>query len=243
MSIEFTKSNLDSSLIELAKEFRKLSKKSTPAEIVLIGGASILANYGFRNSTNDMDALISASSVMKEAINHAGDKLGLPNGWLNSDFKKTKSYSDRLFEVSVYYKTFSNILTIRTISAEYLIAMKLMSGRQYKFDLSDIIGILLEHQKNNKPLTLEMIKKATTILYGDYSNLPAFSIDFINDVFNNANLEQLYSSTRESENNAKSAVLDFNKANPSVANEDTINAVIEQAKKLRETKSKNGIYS
>ena len=35
-----------------------------PCEIILIGGASILANYGFRDMTYDMDAVILASSVM-----------------------------------------------------------------------------------------------------------------------------------------------------------------------------------
>ena len=45
----FTKENLDSYLKELAKEYRKLNGKTMPAEIILIGGPSVLANYGFRN--------------------------------------------------------------------------------------------------------------------------------------------------------------------------------------------------
>ena len=50
MSVEkgFTKENLDYYLRELAKEFRKRNGKNMPAEIVLVGGAAILANYGFR---------------------------------------------------------------------------------------------------------------------------------------------------------------------------------------------------
>ena len=38
----FTKENLDSYLKELAKEFRKKNGTRMPAEIILIGGASIL---------------------------------------------------------------------------------------------------------------------------------------------------------------------------------------------------------
>lgn len=64
------------------------------------------------------------SMLMKEAINHIGDVFGLPNGWLNTDFMKTKSYSPKLIGCSQYYKTFSNILTVRTIASEYLVAMK-----------------------------------------------------------------------------------------------------------------------
>ena len=55
-------------LKELGKEFRKLNGKKMPAEIVLIGGAAILANYGFRESTYDIDAVILASSAMKDAL-------------------------------------------------------------------------------------------------------------------------------------------------------------------------------
>ena len=44
----FTKENLDQYLKELAKEFRKRNGKSMPAEIILIGGASVVINYGFR---------------------------------------------------------------------------------------------------------------------------------------------------------------------------------------------------
>ncbi|MGN0340876.1 MAG: hypothetical protein ACI4D0_10330 [Lachnospira sp.] len=55
MSVDksFTKENLDSYLKELAKEFRKKNGTRMPAEIILIGGASILINYGFREMTYD----------------------------------------------------------------------------------------------------------------------------------------------------------------------------------------------
>lgn len=145
--ITFTKDNLDAYLKELAKEYRKLGGKSMPAEVVLIGGASVLINYGFREMTTGIDAVIQAASTMKEAINHVGDRNDLPRGWINEDFKNTKSFSPKLLMYSTYYKSFYGVLQVRTIAAEHLIAMKLMSGRQYKNDLSDIIGILAEHKK------------------------------------------------------------------------------------------------
>ena len=86
VDIAFTKDNLDVCLSKLAKEFRKSNGTKLPAEIILIGGAAVLANYGFRDMTYDIDAIIRASSAMKEAINKVGDELGLSNGWLNSDF-------------------------------------------------------------------------------------------------------------------------------------------------------------
>lgn len=150
----FTKENLDFYLKELAKEFRRLNGKHIPAEIILVGGASIVVNYGFRNMTTDIDAKIQASSAMKDAINFVGDKYHLPNGWLNTDFTKTASYSPEIVYASKPYKTIYN-LNIRTISREYLIAMKLRSGRKYKNDLSDIIGILAEHEKRGNPISFQ----------------------------------------------------------------------------------------
>lgn len=111
----FTKENLDNYLKELAKEFRKKNGNKVPAEIILIGGASILINYGFREMTYDIDAIIKSSGVMKDVINAVGDRFGLPVGWLNTDFVKTESYTPRLVEYSKYYKTFSNILQVRTV--------------------------------------------------------------------------------------------------------------------------------
>ena len=142
----FTKENLDYYLSRLAKEYRKRNGTQIRAEIILIGGAAVLTNYGFRDMTYDVDAIIRASSSMKEAINFIGDELGLPNSWLNSDFTKTTSYSPRLLQFSKFYKRFGYVLDVRTVSREYLVAMKLMSGRKYKNDLSDIIGILYEEQ-------------------------------------------------------------------------------------------------
>ncbi len=120
----FTRENLDSYLMELAKEFRKKNGSRMPAEIILMGGASILINYGFREMTYDMDAIIKSSGAMSDAINTVGDRLGLPIGWLNTDFVHTNSYTPRLAEHSKYYKTFANILQIRTVSDEYSLLIK-----------------------------------------------------------------------------------------------------------------------
>lgn len=229
----FTKENLDTYLKELANEFRRLNGVKTPAEIILIGGAAILANYGFRDVTYDVDAVIMASSAMKEAVNNVGNRLGLPNGWLNMDFRNTPSYSDKLPEVSVYYKTFSNVLTIRTVAAEYLIAMKLMSGRRYKNDLSDIAGILWEHQKNGKPITPEAVDHAVITMYGGWEHVPSSSKGFLDAAFSNKDYEALFSLNRYNETQAKNALLEFEEKYPGQLKEDTIDSILEQARKNR----------
>lgn len=217
-----TKENLDTYLKELAKQFRKLNGKAMPAEITLIGGASILINYGFRDSTYDVDALIHASSAMKDAINYVTDTLGLPNGWLNEDFKNTKSYTPRLVNYSKYYRTFSNVLTVRTITGEYLVAMKLMAYRQYKHDISDIVGILREQQNSGDPLTLERIDKAVKDLYDNWDNLPENAKNMIESILANEDMDALYEAYANEEAAAKNALITFEDKYPDVLKEDNL---------------------
>ena len=221
-----TKENLDTYLKEVAKQFRKLNKKAMPAEITLIGGASILVNYGFRDSTYDVDALIQASSAMKDAINYVTDTLGLPNGWLNEDFKNTKSYTPRLVKYSEYYRTFSNIVTIRTITGEYLVAMKLMAYRQYKHDISDIVGILREQQRRGKPLTFEQIDKAVTDLYDGWGNMPENAQALIRNILENDDMDALYEAYATEEAAAKDVLITFEDKYPDVLKEDNLSDIL-----------------
>lgn len=210
----FTRDDLMLYLKELARTFRKLNGKRTPAEVILIGGASILINYGFRDMTTDVDAIIKASSAMKDAANRVGDKFDLPNGWLNSDFMHTDSYSDALNEISEYYCTYSNVLEIRTVTAEYLIAMKLKAGRKYKNDMSDIVGILAEHEKTGNLITMKKIHEAVVKLYGDWSNIPSGSREFIEDLIAKGNYQQLYDSVRSEEKLVQKELINFEESYP-----------------------------
>ncbi len=229
----FTKENLDTYLKELAKEFRRLNGKRVPAEIVLVGGAAILTNYGFRDMTTDIDAIIHATSSMKDAINHVGDKFDLPNGWLNADFMHTGSYSPKLDEFSVYYKSFYGVLSVRTIAAEYLIAMKLRSGRKYKNDLSDVIGILAEHKKKGEPITFEKIDAAVENLYGGWDSFPKDSKSFIEDALKNGDFENIYSSVKNDEIESKDILVDFEQDYAGVAKESNINDILKMLKEKR----------
>lgn len=231
----FTKENLDTCLSKLAKEFRKLNGTKVPAEIVLIGGAAVLANYGFRDMTYDVDAIIRASSSMKDAINKVGDELGLPNGWLNSDFINTSSYSPKLLQYSAFYKRFGYVLDVRTISGEYLVAMKLMSGRQYKNDISDIVGILREEQERGKPLTLETIQTAVCNLYDSWDNLPQNSRELITKIMQSGQLETLYETYRSTEVAAKESLVAFEKKYPGVTNVDNVNDIIQELMNRRDS--------
>ena len=226
--IAFKNENIDNYLKALAKEYRKLSGKKMPAEIIIVGGASTLINYGFRENTYDIDAIMQSSSAMKDAISNISNSMNLKPSWINSDFIKTKSYSPKLIQYSKYYKTFSNIVQFRTVTGEYLIAMKLMSARQFKNDLSDIVGII----KENLPrIKLEDIKRACEELYNGYENLPDFSKCFIENLYTSFNIS--YEETREKEVANKKLLIDFDDNYPNILNEANVDDMLEKLNKKK----------
>ena len=231
MSIDFNRENLDIILKDLGKVFKKLNGNNMPAEIILIGGASILTKYGFRKSTRDVDAIIRGTSVMKEAIDIVGEKYNLPSDWLNMDFKETDSYSSRLIEVSKHYKTFSNILNVRIVEGEYLIAMKLIAGRSYKHDLSDIAGILWEHEKSKNPINIESIKKAVDYLYGDWNKVSEKSRELLEDIYKKENYERYYKENKVFEEKNRTLLSEFKINNPNVIRKENINEILEELNK------------
>ena len=143
---------------------------------------------------------------------------------------KTSSYTPKLVQYSRYYKTFSNVLKIRTVSAEYLVVMKLMAGRQYKNDLSDIVGILIEQKKLDKEINFDSIKRAASELYNGYENLPEFSRNFIEYIYQSTDLLTLYKKICEEEKQNKDILLKFQDNYPDVLNGDNIADILITAK-------------
>ena len=150
----------------LGKEYRKLSKNKI--QIILVGGASIIVRYSFRINSYDLDGLFAPlSDALKQAIHTVADQYNLPSNWLNDDFKYTNSYSINIIYYSEYFKTFSNVLEVRIINPTHLIAMKLVSFRKYKNDLSDVVGVLLEEENRGHSITKEDVITALKELYGE----------------------------------------------------------------------------
>lgn len=164
-----TKENADVILKAFAKEYKKING-SRSLEIIIVGGGSILLNYGFREYTQDFDVMVRKAENIKDISYRVAELYNLPMNWLNTDFTHTASYSDKLREVSKHYRTFNNgSLEFRTIQEEYLIAMKMVSARDYRNDISDIIGILMCMLKNNTEISIEKIESALCYLYPNMS--------------------------------------------------------------------------
>lgn len=235
MSIDnkpFTKTDIENYLKELGKELKKRGR-GTPMEIILVGGASILVNYDFRVSSYDIDAYYAKASIMKECINAVGDKFGLPNGWVNDDFMKTSSFTPKIIEYSKYYKKYSSVLTVRTVRAEYLVAMKLVSGRKYKKDLSDVAGIIYEQQLAGAPLTYEMIDRAVIELYGDWARISEDSKDMLKKILSCDDMQELFDELSQYESDAKDILANISNKYPDVVNRDNVDDVIAAAMKKK----------
>lgn len=223
---DIQKEMIDMYLKELAKEFKRITGRKTSAEIIIVGGGSVLLNYDFRMNSVDVDAFNTYDSAIKDAAKLVADKYNLSQQWLNDDFKKTPSYSPRLRQYSSYYKTFSNVLEIRTISREYLVAMKMVSGRKYKNDLSDILGILYYHYKNNDEITYQQIEKAVVDLYSNFDRIKEDVVEFVKTAIENKTFVDGYNLQKETEQSIKDNLIQFEEKYENVLSEDNIDDII-----------------
>ena len=206
MSFEFNRENLDHYLYLVAKGYKKHNRKNAKAELVLVGGSSIVVNYGFRGQTTDIDSIILAASYIKDVIAKVADENGLEKDWLNDDFKKTSSYSDKLIKYGKHYKTFCGCLDVRTIEGECLVAMKLRSFREYKHDISDIVGIMKECEESGHTVTKEKIATIYKDLYNE--DIETEKLAVLESLLSSGSLEELYYKTVKEEAENKTILVE-----------------------------------
>lgn len=231
-NFEISKETLDFYLRELAKEIRAEYGKNVTFEIILVGGAAITSLYSFRNMTTNIGAEIPGE--LKSVIHRVGDRLNLPDGWLNEDFKKTDSYSRNIRLYSKPYRTFSHVLDVRVIADEYLIAMKLKSARNYKRDMSDIVGIIKEMKESGRTPTVALIKKASTNLYENKGILTESMEKMLNDCIDEKNLNILYTKYVLMENSTRHHLIEFEEKYPNVLSDKNIERILKYAEKTDE---------
>ena len=218
----FTKENMDSYFSELGKELKKEFGRLAHFEIIIVGGGAILLNYEFRDTTQDVDFFATNRDLLKAASNRVGDKFGLPTGWLNSDFVRTKSYSAQIIGHSKYYRTFSNVLAVRTVQGAYLVAMKLASLRPYKNDLSDIVGIVQAERKRAEKFTVREIADAYLELYN--KELTEDQLMVLQEAFDCEKIR--YADVRKSEIENKSLLRAFEEKYDHVLTEDNLGNIL-----------------
>ena len=107
--------------------------------------------------------------------------------------------------------------------------MKLVSGRQYKKDLSDIAGIVYEQQMAGKPLTYEMIDVVVRNLYGSWDNVADHARGFLERILACEDLSALFVELSEDERAARAALAEMVKKYPAAIKQDNVNDVIAAA--------------
>lgn len=212
---KYTKDELKTYLKSFAREIKKLNRNGNIIEVILVGGASILLNYGFRDLTTDIDCIYTMSSIVKEAARKVSDKYNISDDWFNSDFKNTSSYTSKIREYSKYYDTYMNAVEVRCITGPYLIAMKLTSYRIYKNDISDIVGILAEHIARNDRITFKDIDKAMKDLYGGWDKVSESTKKELEQMLKLNSFDDKYENTRLRERINK-AIMTDNKLNEKI---------------------------
>ena len=127
-------------------------------------------------------------------------------------------------------------MSVRTIRAEYLIAMKLRSGRLYKNDRSDIAGILAEHEKRGEPISLNRIDQAIINLYGGWEQIPESSQIFLREIIGRGKYQDEYGIVRQEEVNNKKMLIEFEDQYPGVTNSENVDSIIGNLKRKHQNR-------
>ncbi|WP_147525451.1 DUF6036 family nucleotidyltransferase [Acetivibrio ethanolgignens] len=218
---------MEYNLRDLSRELKNEFGRKANFELIIVGGAAIALRYGFRETTQDIDAILSAgASSIKDAVRRVSDKNKIDPNWLNSDFVKTRSYSKALIEHSKFYKTYNQVLQVRIIEDAFLVAMKLKSFRVYKNDMSDIVGVIQESPN----ISIDKIKDACLKLYGSTAEISDAAWSFVSDVISG---KIDYCNVKDEEVGNRELLLEFEKDYDKVLHEGNLNDVLEQLKKKR----------
>lgn len=226
-----TKENAYPILKAFAKEYKKQNGTSVPVELVIVGGGSILLNYGFREATQDFDIMVQSMGLIKNVSYRIADLYNLPDNWLNTEFMRTASYSDKLREVSKHFCSFNNgSLEFRTVNGEYLIAMKMVSAREYRNDISDVVGILIYMKNESKDFSMDRIDHAIDFLYGKREKVIKEEVyDRVKEYakWSVSDLEKEYEVLTQIESQTEFELKDIKDKYPEVVKEESIDKVIE----------------
>jgi len=112
---------------------RELKARGESGEILLTGGASMSLVHSARDTTKDVDALFEPKSSIVEIAKEIAKDHNINEDWLNDSVKGfvgDNAPSELFMEIDG--------LRINTVSAEYLLSMKLLSARYGETDYDDI---------------------------------------------------------------------------------------------------------
>ena len=128
---------------QIIKAFERLSEElaaiGMQGEILLTGGAAMCLVHSARDMTKDIDAVYEPKTIINQLASKIAMEEGLPDGWLNDSVKGfiTDAAPRENFLLLPSLK-------ITAVSADYLLAMKLLSARYGETDYDDIKFLMNE---------------------------------------------------------------------------------------------------
>ena len=149
----------DKDILNLLSEVNdKLHEQGKSASILLSGGASMSLLFSRDRVTQDVDAVLLSSdrSEFRNVVSEVGTENGLKEDWLND---AVKGYIDFNWKREFIPVGLSN-LTVYSVPADKLLAMKLSSGRSYSKDREDAIELMKHLDIRSPKEALEILEDA-----------------------------------------------------------------------------------
>ena len=126
---QVTGEDIKSYLTELNEELRSIDVKG---EICLYGGAVMALAYKARPDTDDVDAVFEPVRYIRRAAGRIAERHGLPKDWLNYGVKMFLVPHEKLILLDLSH------LKVYIPTADYLLAMKVLSARVNTMDRADL---------------------------------------------------------------------------------------------------------
>jgi len=146
-------------ILELLDDLgERLSKAGESASVYIAGGAAMSIAFSARESTQDIDAVVTTWSVLKKHVDAIAEDRGLSPKWLNSSFQ---GYLPNQRTDSKAQTSITGGLTYSVASAEFLLAMKIHAFRPK--DMTDIAFLIAKLDMRDA----DDIALLTTELYGE----------------------------------------------------------------------------
>ncbi len=155
----FDKKLLDTLLSAVAREYSAGAGGGTPTELILTGGAALLNTCRVCAQQYDIGVVTLNSPELDAAIDSACRQLAVDRAQLVPRPATGRPLPLEAVVNSNYCKTFSGVLSVRRLSAEYICASRLFDVRSLG-DVGDAARVLLESAGKKRPLTPERVLEA-----------------------------------------------------------------------------------
>ena len=130
-----------------------LVQRKTLGEIALYGGSAIMFQFEWRQSSQDVDAVVISDGnhgLVREAVNYAAKKMDLENSWLSDNvsvYASTSAQEKDFKYAGMYPQNGKPGLRVIAAKPEYVLAMKLVALQRSTVqdrDFQDATNLALE---------------------------------------------------------------------------------------------------